>query len=65
MYEELKAVRNVHAAFSAGLAPGLMYAGLTAHVLRGEEAQHQQEVQGSVHTGVGSGQGEATAGEHT
>jgi electron-transferring-flavoprotein dehydrogenase len=37
VYEELKAVRNVHAGFSKGLAPGLAYAGLATHVLKGRE----------------------------
>lgn len=35
--EELKRVRNVHAGFHYGLLPGVLNAGLTAHVLRGHE----------------------------
>jgi len=37
VYEELKAVRNCHAAFHYGFLPGMMYAGVAAHVLRGNE----------------------------
>ncbi|KAL8021189.1 putative electron transfer flavoprotein-ubiquinone oxidoreductase [Plasmopara halstedii] len=35
--EELKAVRNVHAGFHKGFLPGLLYAGVATHVLRGKE----------------------------
>lgn len=35
--DELKAVRNVHAAFHNGTLPGLLYAGLNAFVLKGKE----------------------------
>ena len=37
VYEELKQVRNCHAAFHWGLFPGLAYAGLACHILRGAE----------------------------
>lgn len=37
MYDELKQVRNVHAGFAQGVAPGLAYAGLATHVLKGRE----------------------------
>ncbi|RLN80354.1 hypothetical protein BBJ28_00012617 [Nothophytophthora sp. Chile5] len=35
--EELKAVRNVHAGFHWGFIPGLLYAGVATHVLKGKE----------------------------
>lgn len=35
--KELKAIRNVHGGFHYGVVPGLLNAGLTAHVLRGKE----------------------------
>ena len=34
---ELKEVRNCHAAFHKGLLPGLLYNGLSAHILKGRE----------------------------
>jgi len=37
VYEELKLVRNCHAAFSRGLLPGLAYSALSTFVLRGRE----------------------------
>lgn len=37
MFKELKEVRNVHAGFAHGVAPGLAYAGLATHVLKGRE----------------------------
>ena len=37
VFEELKAVRNVHAGFSNGVAPGLMYAGLATQLFKGRE----------------------------
>lgn len=37
MFEELKEVRNVHAGFAQGVGPGLAYAGLATHVLKGRE----------------------------
>ena len=37
VYEELKEIRNVHASFSKGVAPGLMYAGINAFVMKGRE----------------------------
>ncbi|GLE07462.1 hypothetical protein PINS_up017773 [Pythium insidiosum] len=35
--EELKRVRNCHASFHYGLVPGLLYSGLSTHVLKGKE----------------------------
>ena len=37
VYDELEQVRNCHAAFHWGLLPGLAYAGLACHILRGKE----------------------------
>lgn len=37
VYEELREVRNCNAAFHYGFIPGLLYAGITAHILRGKE----------------------------
>ncbi|GMI20932.1 hypothetical protein TrRE_jg3602 [Triparma retinervis] len=37
VYDELKSVRNCHAAFHWGFLPGLAYSGLAAHILRGNE----------------------------
>jgi electron-transferring-flavoprotein dehydrogenase len=38
VYDELKEVRNVHGAFEHGLLPGLMYAGVSAFLLKGKES---------------------------
>jgi electron-transferring-flavoprotein dehydrogenase len=37
VYEELKEVRNVHAAFHWGMLPGLAYAAVSAFILKGRE----------------------------
>jgi len=37
VYDELKEVRNCHAAFHWGFLPGLAYSGLAAHILKGKE----------------------------
>ena len=37
IYEELHAVRNVHAGFSMGVGPGLVHAGLITKITRGKE----------------------------
>jgi len=37
IYEELHAVRNVHAGFSMGVGPGLLHAGLITKITRGKE----------------------------
>jgi len=37
VYDELKAVRNVHAGFAAGVAPGLIHAGLVTQITKGRE----------------------------
>lgn len=37
VYKELKAVRNCHGAFQFGVLPGVLYAGASAFVLRGNE----------------------------
>lgn len=37
IYEELKKVRNCHAAFHKGVLPGVLYSGLETHILKGRE----------------------------
>lgn len=37
VYDELYQVRNVHASFHNGVLPGLLYAGLSTHLLKGRE----------------------------
>ena len=37
VFEELKKVRNSHAAFHNGILPGVLYSGLEAHILKGRE----------------------------
>jgi electron-transferring-flavoprotein dehydrogenase len=37
VWEELRAVRNYHPSFKAGLLPGMAYSGLSAYILRGNE----------------------------
>ena len=37
VYDELKEVRNCHAAFHWGFLPGLVYSGIAAHVFKGRE----------------------------
>jgi electron-transferring-flavoprotein dehydrogenase len=37
VYDELKEVRNVHAGFAAGVAPGLLHAGLVTQITKGRE----------------------------
>ena len=37
VFDELREVRNCHAAFHWGFLPGLAYSGLAAHVLKGKE----------------------------
>ncbi|KAM3578076.1 hypothetical protein VYU27_000175 [Nannochloropsis oceanica] len=37
VYDELKEVRNVHAGFAAGLAPGLLHAALVTQITKGKE----------------------------
>ena len=37
VYEELRQIRNCHAAFHYGFLPGIIYSGLAAHIFRGHE----------------------------
>ena len=37
IYQELKKVRNCHAAFHKGVLPGVLYSGLETHILKGRE----------------------------
>ena len=37
VYEELKKVRNCHAAFHNGVLPGVLYSGLNCHIMKGRE----------------------------
>lgn len=38
IYEELKKVRNCHSSFKWGMVPGLVYTGLSTHILKGRES---------------------------
>lgn len=37
VWDEMKSVRNYHPSFKAGFLPGLIYSGLSGHVLKGRE----------------------------